>query len=96
MNTQAAFKTFLVVLAIGAVSGYGEWKKVYGGTPAERSAKELASCIAAGKLATYQKNPWMGKSDIDASNQKAEAACQKQVQAKFANSDLPAYLSQSK
>jgi len=95
MNPQAAFKTLLVVLAIGAVSGYGEWQKVYGGTPAERLAKELASCIAAGRLATYQKGGWGGAS-ADASNQKAEAACQKQVQAKFANSDLPAYLSQSK
>lgn len=95
MNTQAAFKTLLVVLAIGAVSGYGEWKKVYGGTQAERSAKELASCINAGKLAAYQANPITAGRD-PAASKNLEVACQKQVEAKQANSDLPAYLSQSK
>ena len=30
MNTQAAFKTLAVVLAIGALTGFNEWRKVYG------------------------------------------------------------------
>jgi len=96
MNPQAAFKTLLVVLAIGAVSGYGQWHKAYGGTPAERSAKELASCIQAGKLAAYQANPIMAGRTQATSDKTIAAACQKQVQEKAANSDLPAYLSQSK
>lgn len=95
MNLQAAFKTLLVVLAIGAVTGYGEWNKVHGGTPAERTARSLASCIKAGKMAAYQANPHMMGRSQAASDKKVEAACQAE-QVKSASSELPAYLSQAK
>ena len=45
MNTQAAFKTLAVVLAIGALTGFNEWRKVYGVPPEVRAQRDIAQCV---------------------------------------------------
>jgi hypothetical protein len=57
MNTQAAFKTLLIVLGIGAITGFKEWNHTYGGTPAEQAQRQIASCIREQEMALYQANP---------------------------------------
>jgi hypothetical protein len=54
MNMQAAFKTLMVVLAIGAITGWSEWRQVNGGTPEERAQRDIAKCVRERESADYQ------------------------------------------
>ncbi|TFW15458.1 hypothetical protein [Duganella callida] len=53
MNTQAAFKTLLVYLAVGAVVFYGEWRTGISVTPAQRAKADIAQCIKEREQAAY-------------------------------------------
>ncbi len=85
MNTPAAIKTLLVVLAIGAWTGYGEWRQVYGRDEADHSARLLARCVVDGRSASYRAHPHMMGRDLDASYKEIEARCRLQARA-----DVPA------
>lgn len=65
MNTQAAFKTLLVVLGIGAITGFKEWHHTYGGTPAEQAQRQIASCIREREMALYQASDGIVESKAD-------------------------------
>lgn len=91
MNMTAAVKTLLVVLGAGAFAGYFDWQEVNGRTPAERTARQLASCIEAGKAAEYRKSPLMMGRALDASNKQVEANCRNELQA----NTRPTYLQDS-
>jgi hypothetical protein len=56
MNMQAAFKTLMVVLVIGAITGFSEWRHIYGGTPEERATREISQCIRDREQTAYQAN----------------------------------------
>lgn len=60
MNAQAALKTLLVVLGIGALTGYQDWHRVYGGTPDERAQRNIAQCISERDMADYRAHPNAG------------------------------------
>ena len=56
MNTQAAFKTLALVLSIGALMGFNEWRTVYGAPPEVRAQREVAQCIKDRKAAAFREN----------------------------------------
>lgn len=57
MNVQAAFKTLLVVAGIGVITGYGQWQKIYGGTPEQRAHRAIAKCVEEREMQDYRANP---------------------------------------
>lgn len=57
MNIQAAFKTLLVVAGIGAITGYGQWQSIYGGTPEQQAQRAIAKCVKERKAQDYRANP---------------------------------------
>lgn len=56
MNTQAAFKTLVLVLSIGALMGFNEWRTVYGAPPEVRDQRNVAQCIKDRKAAAFREN----------------------------------------
>lgn len=78
MNTQAAFKALAVVLVIGALTGFSEWRKVYGGTPEVRAQRDIAQCVKDRQAAAYRDNPLKFGHHATQQNQQIEADCQAQ------------------
>lgn len=91
MNMTAVIKTLVVILGAGALAGYADWQEVNGRTPAERTARQLTSCIDAGKAAEYRKSPLMMGRALTASNKQVEAQCRQDLVA----STTPTYLQDS-
>lgn len=56
MNANAAAKTLLVVLVIGAITGFNEWRHVYGGTPEEKAQRDIAQCIREREATDFKAN----------------------------------------
>lgn len=78
MNTQAAFKTLAVVLAIGALTGFNEWRKVYGVPPEVRAQREIAQCVKDRQAAAFRDNPLTFGHHVTQQNQQYEADCRAQ------------------
>lgn len=71
MNMQAAFKALLVVVAIGGITGFDEWRRTYGGTPEEQTQRAIAKCVKEREGQDYRANPLamsgQNKQDIQSS-----------------------------
>ena len=78
MNTQAAFKTLAVVLAIGALSGFNEWRKVYGVPPEVRAQRDIVQCVKDRQAASFRDNPLKFGHHVTQENQRFEAECRAQ------------------
>lgn len=78
MNTQAAFKTLAVVLAIGALTGFNEWRKVYGVPPEVRAQRDIAQCVKDRQAASFRDNPLKFGHHVTQENQQFEAECRAQ------------------
>lgn len=78
MNTQAVFKALAVVLVIGAITGFSEWRKVYGGTPEVRAQRDIVQCVKDQQAAAYRDNPLKFGHHATQQNQQIEADCQAQ------------------
>lgn len=79
MNLNAAFKTLLVVLGIGAVTGFNEWRHVYGGTPEEQAKREIAQCIRDREQASYQTSMFTMGREAKAQKDGIKSECEKLV-----------------
>lgn len=79
MNMQAAFKTLLFVLGVGAVTGFNEWRHVYGGTPEERAKREIAQCIRDREHAAYQTSMFTMGREAKAQKDGIKSECEKLV-----------------
>lgn len=79
MNTQAAFKTLAVVLSIGALTGFNEWRKVYGVPPEVRAQHDIAQCVKDRQAASFRDNPLrVGHHRVTQENQQFESECRAQ------------------
>ena len=78
MNTQAVFKTLVVVLAIGALTGYHEWRTVEGAPPEVRAQRDIAQCIKDRQEASYRENPLKFGHYVTQENEQIEADCRAQ------------------
>lgn len=78
MNTQAAFKTLAVVLAIGALTGFNEWRKVYGVPPEVRAQRDIAQCVKDRQAASFRDNPLKFGHHVTQEKQQFEAECRAQ------------------
>ena len=78
MNVQAAFKTLAIVLAIGALTGYAEWRKTDGAPPEVRAARELWQCTHDRQTAAFRANPLTFGHNVTQQNQRFEAECRAQ------------------
>lgn len=96
MNTQAAFKTLLVVLGIGAITGFKEWHHIYGGTPAEQAQRQIASCIREREMALYQASGGLVESRADKTKRaRIPGECRATVQASSSEPEPLPYLDAS-
>lgn len=78
MNTQAAFKALAVVLAIGALTGFNEWRRVYGVPPEVRAQRDIAQCVKDRQGAAFRENPLKFGHNVTQQNQQFEADCRAQ------------------
>lgn len=65
MNIQAAFKTLLVVAAIGGITGFEQWHSIYGGTPEEQAQRAIAKCVKEREIQDYRAHPFSKGEDKD-------------------------------
>jgi hypothetical protein len=96
MNIQAAFSTLFVVLGVGALTGYSDWKRNEGAPLEVQTARAVSSCIAQGKTDLYQAHPTVGGPPVEVTNKQIEADCRALVQGTSGASNLPSYLSDAK
>lgn len=78
MNTQAAFKALAVVLAIGALTGFNEWRRVYGVPPEVRAQRDIAQCVKDRQGAAFRENPLKFGHNVTQQNQQFDADCRAQ------------------
>jgi hypothetical protein len=76
MNVQATLKTMLVVLGIGALTGFSQWRHTGGGAPAEVRAKlAYNDCMEKRKEAAFRENPLSFGRDSIVQQRQFEADC---------------------
>jgi hypothetical protein len=59
MNTQAAFKTMLVVLSIGAFTGFQEWRHTAGAPPEVRRQQAYEKCMKDRTQAAFREDMYV-------------------------------------
>lgn len=79
MNTQAAFKTLLVVLGIGAITGFQDWRHNEGAPAELRTQRVFAQCMKDRQEAAYRENPLLMGHNSALQNQRFEADCRFQA-----------------
>lgn len=79
MNVQATFKTALVVLAIGALTGFQEWRSVHAGTPQEQEAKAIAQCVKQRQEESYRNTSLMMGRVYKESQRRIQTECRDRV-----------------
>lgn len=80
MNINAAFKTLLVVLGIGALTGFNEWQAVHGGTPKEKAKREIAHCIRDRQAEIYRASSGIASRSSEEKNQAAVVECRDKIE----------------
>ena len=78
MNTQAAFKALAVVLSIGALTGFNEWRRASGVPPEVRAQRDIAKCVEDRQGAAFRENPLKFGHHVSQQNQHFEADCRSQ------------------